>query len=96
MAAATLVISLGLGLGGLMALQELPSDVRAVPARQSVPLRELLRPDDQTVEVYRFENFYAGGDDDPTAELEGLTRHSEAVVTVKAIEISSRLTTDED
>ena len=54
-------------------------------ARHQVPLRDLLQLDDETVEVVRYENFYAAGHDDASEELKFLTRHSAKTVRARAV-----------
>ena len=65
-------------------------------ARHQVPLRDLLQLDDETVEVVRYENFYAAGHDDASEELKFLTRHSAAVVTLTAVETRSQVAKSEE
>jgi hypothetical protein len=69
---------------------------RVVAARSGSPITEQLLPDDKEVEIVRIQHFLVEGFDDPDEELEFLTRHAEAAVTVEAVAVSARLTPERD
>lgn len=68
---------------------------RVVSAAIDVPILEHLRPADLEVEVVRTQHFLVEGFDDAHEELEFLTRHAAAVVTVQGLAVTSQVNEDQ-